>query len=169
MTVIYIRHGDDHDKDPKYEQDHEITKSGKKDCKRVAEKLIEKYGHPDMIRVTPFLRGVQTVKAMKDVLKAKTEIVFDANLSRFFSKREKKNPSVAPETLEFKPPIMETRKEFHKRTSKHYKKMKKGKYFQKGKMIWCITHALVLKAVAEKADVSLPDHYDFLERFIVED
>ena len=43
--------------------------------------------------------------------------------------------------------------------------MKKMGYYQSRDVIWCITHVLVLKRVADSFDVELPDYVPFLAHF----
>lgn len=172
--IVYVRHGNDEEKTPKYHHDNRMTSKGGKDVKRFIKFFIKKYGKPDLIICSPFRRAVDTLEVMMNYLQStdnkhpdakSPEIVIEPKLSRFFSASEKKDPSVHKATLVYGPPIMEKRKEFHHRTTKFFNNMIRKGYLKDGKLAMVITHALVLKDCAKEANVNLPEHYDFLEYF----
>ena len=167
--IVFLRHADDEvgSVESGCEHDHAITKKGRKESKKFMKAFVKKYGQPDEIRCTPFRRGTQTLEAMRKHLSDKVKITIDPDLSRFFNNSEKRNPGVHKDTLKYKPPIMESRKDFHKRNKNYFKQLKKDGYLEKDKLIIVLTHFLVLKDAAFALGVSLPEKYDFLEYFVL--
>lgn len=168
MPVIYIRHGDDSYSDPTREHDRRLTSSGYGEAKEKTLWLVEKYGYPTRIYTSPFKRAVQTVKAMERVIKKRghnVEVIKDWKLSRYFSSREKENPQVYDETARAGAPIQESWEEFQRRCRSHMRGLKRDGTYRGKEIVWCITHALVLKEVARKYGVTLPEHIPFLHHF----
>lgn len=162
--LIYIRHSDDEVSDPTHIHDPKLTDSGKRLAYKVGKNLIQKYGKPDLVFCSPFRRTKQTLKYM--LRKTDTEdikFVYDIDLSRYFSNREKKNPSVDSSTLTKDIPIYESRSDFHKRTEKLADKM--HAYVDRKEVIWCITHTTVYKRMAKIYEVELPDYIPFMHHF----
>lgn len=165
--IIFVRHGDDDEKKPKYAHDHRMTKRGGKDVKRFIKFFLKEYGQPHIIYCSPFRRATDTLYAMTKYLGQETKIVIDPDLSRYFTGSEKDDPQVYKATLKYGPPIMEKRKKFHKRTKNFFKRMMDSGYAKEDKLVMVITHALVLKDCAKFTNVKLPEHYDFLEHFAI--
>ncbi len=168
MPVIYIRHGDDSYSDPTREHDRRLTSTGYKDAKRKTMELVEKYGAPTRIYTSPFKRAVQSVHAMERVIKKNghnVDVIKDWKLSRYFSSREKQNPQVYEETERAGAPIHESWEEFQSRCRSHMRSFKRDGMYRGKEVVWCITHALVLKEVARKYQVTLPEHIPFLHHF----
>ena len=168
--VVYIRHADDNNKHTKHKHDPHITKRGMHNVKKTTKELISKYGCPDTIYVSPFRRCVDTVKIMVNEINNinnnnKINVICDVNLSRYFSKSDKKHPRVSKTTLDYNVPIYETKREFHKRINNHINETVKTEKSHNENIVWCITHALVYKNIAKKLHVSTNDRIDFLEYF----
>jgi len=188
--IIYLRHANDSDDNDKknrhnYKHDNHITKKGKEDAKEMTHKLIEKYGYPTKIYYSPFLRCRETLTVMmKELLYKKTgyihdfclhctsvndydnivNLVCDSNLSRYFTKSDRKKPRVSKSTLRFGIPIHEKKTGLYERLDNHIKFIKKE---DSKETIWCITHAVIYKKIADKFKIETPDHIEFLEYFIV--
>ncbi len=159
--VVYIRHANDNDHHTKYKHDPHITKEGIHNAKKMVHNLISKYGRPTEIYFSPFRRCIDTMRVMMHVLKKeKIRLVCDVSLSRYFTKSDKKDPKVSKKTLQYKVPIYESKKEFHKRVERHVSEMSK-----KSNNIWCITHALVYKNIAKNLNVQTNPRIEFLEHF----
>jgi broad specificity phosphatase PhoE len=177
--IIYIRHG--HDKDSsKYKQDAKLTKYGKKMAKIRTKHLIDMFGFPDKILYSPFQRCKKTAVIMTvETLLIKTgskkhvcdrciddrdiELIADPNLSRYFTKSEKKHKSVKSSTLKSNVPIYESKNDFIKRIKEHAKTIIKS-----DGIVWCITHAYIYKKIANELNVPVSNHIDFLDFFIYE-
>src|SRR5579872_517311 len=135
--IIYIRHTNDEVTDPTHRHDHGVTDDGLRKAKRKARFLIKKYGRPETVFYSPFKRSVETMKAMVSQMGKHPVMVYrDPHLSRYFSKKEKRDPSIAPETKEAHPPIQETWKRFERRVDRHLMKMVQDGYFDPGRVIW---------------------------------
>jgi len=163
--IIFIRHTDDDGSNPIYSHDPKVTKKGLKKAKEIAFRLIEQYGCPDIIFCSPFRRTIQTSKIMKKMCDNYTKIYVDNNLSRYFCKREKKNPQVDPGTQKYDAPIYESWKDFEDRINKHLRMLKKGEFAKTDEVIWCITHALVYKHVAKVYGIKIPSYIPFMHHF----
>lgn len=142
MTIIYIRHGED--KMGHYEHDEKLTSKGKKQTRKVARRLIEDYGLPDIIYYSPFYRVRQTRKHMMKIIRRymkdnnideDVELILEPRLGRFFTRRQKKYPDVRDSTLYKGAIIHEQWEDFHERIEEHFDEIKNT-----DKVIWNITH-----------------------------
>ena len=142
--IIYIRHGEDEEKDYKY--DESLTHYGKKSSRKLAHKLIDQYGIPDAIYYSPFYRTRQTLREMLIAIDEHTdqriEKVCDPRLSRFFTKQQKRNPDIRSDTKRRGPPLDEEWEEFKLRVKDQIEEIEN----EEG-IVWCITHTLVLSRV----------------------
>lgn len=168
--IIYLRHGDDEVTD--YVHDESLTHKGKKKTKKLAKKLIEEHGVPDIIYFSPFYRTRQTKKIMLKVISKyigkeykKIARVCDYRLSRFFTSRESENPSVRDATIRRKAPLDETKEEFNERLANQLNYIQRK---HKGQLVWCVTHTLVIKYVIKEKNVEHGDHIPYLETIILQ-
>lgn len=107
----------------------------------------------------------------------KATIVIDPGLSRFFSRREQRNPGIGTDTRSITTlPVYERGKEFTRRcydqydriVARHYFHTSDGRPRSRQPIVWCVTHALVIRRVAERARVRVPDeHVPFMGWFAV--
>lgn len=170
MTVIYIRHGNDEDDDSNYENDPGLRQDRMKEVIKTTQELIRKWGHPDVIYVSPMYRSLQTVQLMVSQLPGFQNVGVSPNLSRYFTSKELKRGirAIRPQTLELKVPLGEDNHEFHRRIRKHHEAVKsRGWYRDDRPVVWCVTHALVMKRVSKYCHRKIPDHLDFLYYFKV--
>lgn len=168
MVLIYIRHSDDSKKYQEgiyHRDDAKITKRGRMLAQKISNELINKYGHPDIIYLSPFMRTKQTLEEMKKKFKKNVEIKYDNRLSRYFSSKEKKNPSCFTETFNHDVPIYENWDQFRLRVNKNFKQMLHRKYTESDKVVWCITHALPFKQIAEMNERRIPLMIPFMHYF----
>lgn len=183
--LLYIRHGDDHHdsrREARYpKHDHPLNREGKARAARMARNLVERYGAPTAVYCSPFKRARQTANIMMDALddSDRARVTIDPGLSRYFSRREQRRPSVGSDTHEAgPPPIRERNGEFGRRCRRQYKRVVARHFFKangdtverpRGErpVVWCITHALVMRRVAERIGVVVPDdHVPFLGWFV---
>ncbi len=153
---IYMRHGND-EKKSNYKHDKSLNSSSQYE-QNIIEKtkeLIKLYGYPDKIYCSPFRRARETVHIMRQLLNV--EIIIDPRLSRFFNEKEKSKPSVRRKTLQYNPPIHETKEQFKQRV-KNVEKM----IHKQSCNIWCITHYLVIKRISKKYNKPIPNKMPFL-------
>jgi len=166
-VIVYLRHGEDTKSGYKY--DEKLTSRGKKDAKNLAKNLIQKYGFPDVIYCSPFYRTRQTRHQMSKVINRYTDKyivnIIDPRLSRFFTKREMRNPDIRSDTMRKNAPIYETSSEFRNRVREQlYDMENKDEY----NVIWCICHTLIIKYVAEFKNIQRDEHINYLDTVIIE-
>ncbi|WBR14345.1 Histidine phosphatase [Pandoravirus kuranda] len=180
--LLYIRHGDDHHdahREARYpKHDHPLNRDGKARAARMARTLVERYGAPTAVYCSPFKRARQTADIMMDALDSadRVRITIDPGLSRYFSRREQRRPSVGADThAAGPPPIRERNGEFGRRCKRQHERMVARHFFRRDDgspregtpVVWCITHALVMRRVAKRVGVVVPDdHVPFLGWFV---
>jgi broad specificity phosphatase PhoE len=191
--IIYIRHANDNQKHKhsKHKHDHKITKRGKYSAKKMIHELTEKYGYPTKIYFSPFVRCRETVAAFvselylkktgekkhfcfkcaddeKDVSnKINIELVCDSRLSRYFTRSNRKKPSVASSTLKLGVPIYEKKHGLIQRMDNYVESIKKEDH--SNDVIWCVTHGIIYKKIASRLGIMTADRIDFLKYFAYED
>lgn len=165
--IIYIRHGND-DGPAEHRHDQRLSDKGKRRSKKLAKRLIKRFGHPSIIYVSPFQRTLETVAAMSNRFKRTVTLRLDPKLSRYFSSKEQADPSIYPETKKVNVPIHEGKDDFKRRVKSHIRYTRKSKYHRSSKVIWVITHTLVMKEVSRYWDIDIPEHFEFLEWFTIE-
>lgn len=168
--IIYLRHASDNYNDPTFLHDQKIVPSKKnlEDINSVVRYLIKTYGSPSVILCSPFQRARDTLEFMKDMLVKETggeiDVEIDPRLSRYFTSKEKKEPSVRKDTLELEPPIFEKWDDFKERVVEHVDEMvEKGYLKSRHTVVLVITHTLVIKEVAKYLKFDTPEHYEFLQ------
>lgn len=152
--LVYLRHAqkeyNNGDADL-YKHDPGITSSGVERTKMVTQHLIKSWGEPDMIITSPYRRCRETAIIMSQVITKKLEIVKDSSLSEYLGNHRNVPIDVTSETKLHDPPHPESFTEMKKRVDDHFKRVSKYTKHNKGdiKIIWFITHGLILKQVAE--------------------
>src|SRR5438445_13871322 len=110
---IYIRHGNDNQSKRRkksnqrlYTHDYSLNSylQTEQDIINKTKWLIDMYGYPDKIYVSPFKRARSTIHIIDKVLNH-NNISVDPCLSRLFVNKEYQNPSVRVTTMQYKPPI----------------------------------------------------------------
>lgn len=167
MVLIYIRHSDDSRRDQEgkilHRDDLPLTRKGKLLARETCKKMIKEYGEPDIIYLSPFTRSKETLKEMLKHIKKKPTIYYDNRLSRYFSSREKLNPSCYTETFKHNIPIYENWSQFTRRVDKNlYSMYNKNFILNKNKVVWCITHALPFIQIAKVCKLSVPKVIPFM-------
>lgn len=159
--LIYLRHGDDRGSDI-YQRDRRLTDRGKKKASKRAGCLIEKYGHPDIVYVSPFRRTLETLDAMSKHFERAVTIHRDPRVAQHLRKKQRRDPRVSPETLA-QVTINEDREAFLRRVAAHVEEMRR----HPDVTIWCITHQTVIKKVADHFNVQISRRLDFLDHVIM--
>ena len=188
--IIYIRHGHDNESHPKHRHDNRLTKKGKEKARKIIYPLIENYGYPTKIYFSPFIRCRETVakmlselyinkfgkkghfcfncfekddtnKLLKDL---NIELICDSRLSRYFTKTDRKKPSVSSNTLKLEPPIHEGKAGLIKRINKYVESI--TQLHKTDEVAWCITHGIIYKKIASELNINTPDSIGFLEHFV---
>lgn len=161
MSILYIRHGKD--KESKYKHDEKLSMEGKKEILEFTEQLITEHGIPDVIYYSPFRRTQQTAKYMLKKLNEITDkkILYksDVNLGRFFTKDQRYKPSVRKSTFKKGVLIDERYEEFKERVAEHLESMQTNEH----KIIWNITHSLVILQVAKLENIERDKRVKYLD------
>ena len=170
MTVVYIRHTNDEEDEPTYTEDPGILPDTSSQIAQLVRRLIEKYGSPDLLIVSPMNRAIQTARQIKFVLeedRLPVKTAISPHVSRFFTRSEVKGlgpNSIHPRTVELQFPCHETKDQFHRRVDVHISDfIDRGYYLLKKPIVWCITHTLIMKRVAKQLKVPFKDHLEFLD------
>ena len=166
--ILYIRHGED--KRNNYRDDAELTDFGRQESRELAKKLLDEFGIPDVIYYSPFQRTRATKKEMVKVIKKykeqhnihkKIRMVSDPRLGRFFSNSERDNPEVHHKTMKKGAFIWENKKQFDKRVFDQLNDCKKEK------IVWNITHTLVLLKIVKIEGVKRSRYVDYLDYVLI--
>ena len=170
MKVIYIRHGEDTRDGYKY--DERLTRYGKKSVKKITIELIEEHGFPDIIHYSPYYRTRQTkrlmLKVINETLNKELPITnCDFRLSRFFTKSQRKTPDIRRDTRKRGAPIKESWKGFKRRIAEHLSEIgddDNNDY----KVIWCVTHTLVLDYIINNHDIEHEYKIPYLDTVVLD-
>lgn len=165
--MIYIRHGDDSKPDPIYPNDPSLIKESCRSIKKLTWELIQKFGRPDAIYVSPMRRAWETALVMEKIFHQQVPLLIDPHLSRYFTRSERNHNAVRSDTLKRKAPVYESKQKFESRIGQHVDHLSPC-YSTRRPLVWCVTHALVLKRIGKIIGLKLKDHFEFLETFIVE-
>ncbi len=171
MTVIYIRHANDGVDRPQYTHDPGVTPESRTPIRELVKRLIATYGNPDLIFISPMNRTISTYALMKPYLQ-KPRVIIDRHLSRYFTSEETETfnlKDLHPRTLYLGLPLSESNSGFKERLEEHIREFsRRGFYQSRRPVVWCLTHALVMKKIALNLELPLKDHLDFLEVLPVE-
>jgi len=151
MVLILIRHQDDHI-DRGHKQDKPLSKCGVKGSVRLGDKLIKRYGRPDLILYSPFLRTRQTAFYSCRQITVKKKC--DPALGRYFSKKERNHHSVGEKTS--RKAIIDDWDDFKRRCLEWYYRS-----VNTDAVIWCFTHALVIKVISNHLKIKIRDPIPF--------
>ena len=158
-VLIYVRHGDDRGED-EYRHDRRLNDRGRKKAAKEAARLIERYGHPDVVYVSPFRRAIETLDCMTVKFARPVEVLRDPRIAQHLSDKQQREPRVSPQTLEAVA-IFEDRRAFERRVAKHVTHAREKS--RAGATIWCITHQVVIEEVAGHFGVEISRDLDFLD------
>lgn len=157
-AMVFIRHACDAKDHTTIKHIHDAPLCNKeshqtKDIRNLVRLLVAKSGNrePAIIYTSPLQRCLATAKRITQYLHGSPDIVVDCRISRLFATLEQDNPQISKKTMARDIPLVETGEEFEQRlrrfTKDTYKEISKHK--KKPKVVWCITHALVLKHIFE--------------------
>lgn len=167
--IIYLRHGSDEGEDPTFAHDQKVvmTKENQEDITKVGKFLVAKYGTPDMIVCSPFKRAKDTFDIMKKtgVIAPDYKLFVDTRVGRYFSSKEKNaGPEVRQETLEMGAKVYDPWDKFKERVYRHVDQVTADGFTKsRHKIMWVITHTLVIKEVAKYLNFEMPEYYEFLQ------
>ena len=159
--LLYLRHGDDRGEDA-YKHDRELNARGRKKAEKAFGRLVERYGHPDTMFVSPYRRAMQTLEAMKPRFTRPVVVHRDPRVAQYVG--GKRVPVVSPETAACVD-IDEGFDAFRTRVADHAEDARRRA--EAGAVLWCITHQVVIEEVARHFGVGAPAELDFLDPVIV--
>lgn len=158
--LIYLRHGDDRGND-NYRHDRHLNDHGRKKAGKAADRLIEKYGHPDTIYVSPFRRALETLDAMYGHFQRDVAVHRDPRIAQHLSEKQQAKPLVSPETIA-QVTVLENKDAFQRRIHIHVEDVRRA-----NGVVWCITHQAVIERVARHFDVKISGDLDFLDHVVM--
>ncbi len=162
---IYIRHADKEyangDADL-YKHDPGITTSGVKKTKMVARHLVDQWGEPDRIIVSPYRRTRETAQIMNGILSEKVPMHIDSELSEYLGNHRTVPIDVTEDTLTYDPPHPETFPEMKTRVRKHHSKITSYARKKDQGVIWIVTHGLIIKQVASLIGIKMGKEFPTL-------
>lgn len=162
--VIYIRHGDDHEKAAEYHHDRRLTERGRRRAREKAIELVDEYAGPVAILASPYRRAIETAKIMSAQVLVCMQA--DRRLAQHLSQKRQESPDVSPETAR-DCPIIESDDAFRQRVSEHLEQMRVEGLDQPGVVVWCVTHQVVIEAVGDLLGVKVPRDLDFLDHVVL--
>lgn len=148
-SILYIRHAEKEYKNGKNEEfslDPDITEKGKIESSNKFKLLVDKYGAPDKIIASPYLRTRTTALIAQSVIfeqkKINVKIEYDNQLGECLKNQSTKDLNIClrPETLIHNPIPSENLKEYNNRIYNHTKKAQYN--------TWYITHGFNIYTVA---------------------
>lgn len=159
--LIYLRHGDDRGNDI-YCHDRPLNDRGKHKAHKEAKRLIEKYGHPDRVFVSPFRRARETLEAMAPRFERPVEIHQDPRIAQRLSPKQQSAPHICPETSAMVT-VQEDALAFQRRISDHVRSVRTWAVTH---VVWCITHQAVIEGIAPHYGLKISSNLDFLDHII---
>jgi len=161
--LIYLRHSDDRGDDV-YRHDRRLNDRGKRKAAKEARRLIEKYGHPDTVFVSPFRRAVETMDCMTVHFERPVDIHRDPRVAQHLGDKQRRDPSVSPQTLEVIV-VNEDIAAFRTRVADHVADARRRA--AAGAAVWVITHQVVIEEAATHFGVEIPGDLDFLDHVVM--
>lgn len=158
--LIYVRHGDDRGNDV-YRHDRRLNDRGRAKAPKAAKRLIEKYGHPDAVYVSPFRRALETLDAMTAAFTRPVAVHCDRRIAQCLNEKQQREPLVSPETLALIT-IAEGKEDFRRRVGLHI-----GDVRRVVGVVWCVTHQAVIEEVARQLGVEISGGLDFLDHVVM--
>lgn len=149
MTIVFIRHSDKAYRNGKadtYSHDPPLTRGGADRCNKELSNIL-KYGEPDIVFVSPFLRCRQTAAHLIKSLKSQPELYVDVRVSEYLYHHDSSKISLHEDTESFNPPIDKSYSELEDRVYDFFNSIR-NKY--KDKVVWVITHGIIMRMVYTK-------------------
>jgi len=155
--MLYIRHGQKSYSNRRsliYSLDPELTQIGRIEAKDRFKYLLNKFGIPNLIITSPYLRTRETAQIAKNIIFKETgidvPITHDSSIGEYLGNQHNVllNSEVRPETLKYNPVPPETWDEFIKRVENHL--------INKQFSGWYITHGLFIQKISSFLGFEIP-------------
>lgn len=148
---IYIRHAQKayrNGRAPSNNPNHDppLTERGKRETRKLAEKLLQYYSVPTRIITSPYLRARQTALILAEVVAAKSRSIAvkcERDLSEYLGNHSDKSLDVTIETAMHNPPHPESYSCFQQRILRYHCTYIKGDQ----EVIWIVTHGIVINEI----------------------
>lgn len=160
--LLYLRHGDDRGNNV-YKHDRPLNDRGRHKAGKEARQLIEKYGHPNRVFVSPFRRTRETLTAMSLHFDRPVEVHQDPRIAQHLSSKQQRDPHISPDTR-VTITINEDKEAFCRRIHAH---VRDARAWAAISTVWCITHQTVIEEVAPHFGTKVPRSLNFLDHLLV--
>lgn len=171
--MIFIRHGEKQYKNANStfdKHDPGLTEIGIERAKAVADKLIKLYGEPYKIICSPYRRTRETALIMNMQLKNPCEqIIIDTNLSEYLGNHPTAKLDVTTATAVHNPPHPETFEDMKNRAKKSLYKLRKFVANHPNKIIWIITHGLIIKQISNFIGFHIYKNLPYLSGLLIQE
>ena len=162
---VYIRHADKEYANGDaalYKHDPGITSDALEKTRMVAKHLIDQWGPPDRIVLSPYRRTRETAAVMSSVLEKKVPMHIDTDIAEYLGNHRNVPIDVTESTLVHHPPHPESFTQMKLRVKNHHNRITTyGRKKRKG-VIWIITHGLIIKSIAALIGVKAPKEFPTL-------
>lgn len=155
--IIVIRHANDEDHEQTFVHDYHLQESTSDSAKVLGKKLRRRYGRPDKVFCSPFRRTITTSELLRG--KHSFPIEITRSLGRYFTKKNRRHPDVAPRTLAYGVDVNETKEIFRERVDKFCRELEVGK----NEVVWIVTHAYTFKRITKNLGYTYDGNIDFLQ------
>jgi broad specificity phosphatase PhoE len=175
--LVFIRHGEKSYNNSQvgipeesFKHDPPLTEDGYIASRDKGIQLLDEFGIPDYIIISPYERCRQTADsilkglASKDVPVENIKIYVDTTVSEYLGNHPTENLHVTSKTSEFNPPHPETFSMFCKRVNRCYEFLTSN-YI--GKKVWIITHGLVMSRIYRLAHNKGKQKFKYLEHMFI--
>ena len=168
---IYIRHADKEYANGDatlYKHDPGITTDGLEKTRMVAKHLVNQWGPPDRIILSPYRRTRETAAIMSSVLDKKVPMHIDTDIAEYLGNHRNVPIDVTESTLVHHPPHPESFTQMKARVKTHHERITTYGKKRKG-VIWIITHGLIIKQLANLIGIKMPKEFPTLTCFSIVD
>lgn len=162
---IYIRHADKEYANgdaSRFKHDPGITTDSIAKARMVAKHLVNQWGPPDRIILSPYRRTRETAAIMNSVLGKKVPMHVDTDIAEYLGNHRNVPIDVTESTLVHQPPHPESFSQMKSRVKTHHNRITTyGKKKKRG-VIWIVTHGLIIKQVAGLIGMKMPKEFPTL-------
>lgn len=157
--IIVLRHANDEDHEQTFVHDYHLRESTAGSAKRLGKKLRRRYGRPDKVFCSPFRRTITTSELLRG--KHSFPIEVTRSLGRYFTKKNRLHPDIAPRTLAYGVDVNESKELFRERVDEFCRELKAT--VKKEEIVWIVTHAYTFKRITKNLGHSYDGNIDFLQ------
>lgn len=162
---IYIRHADKEYANgdaSRFKHDPGITTDSIVKARMVAKHLVNQWGPPDRIILSPYRRTRETAAIMNSVLGKKVPMHVDTDIAEYLGNHRNVPIDVTESTLVHQPPHPESFSQMKSRVKTHHNRITTyGKKKKRG-IIWIVTHGLIIKQIAGLIGMKMPKEFPTL-------